>query len=539
MKLNIIYSEEEIDVAFMIQCDFINVLYDLNMPILETLNSSKQIIKKEVNEELRTIMCEDTDLIEEEKNYYLDKINGIKKSLDKGLDEFLDWFDKIEIQVEDIASLEKIDKLIKGITLPVVLNLKALPEDYLLENISKIDTNLKQNHEGKITYLINQCLSDSDAHYEDNSYTKEDVILVLSYIKNVIETVKQFNLSPLEQVMYVYDLVKNRSFIERAKGEDYIESRDLARILKSDKIVCLGFAVLMKALLDELKIENEIVVLSSINSNSGHARNMIVIKDEKYNLDHILFFDATWDSKNSSNGKDNVNKYDCFGKTKFQFDAVDSKKYKNNQYLPLYPNYKDTEFLKTVPFDLVKSKKVFRKIDWKKILEEDETISIDFEEKVDMLMNDKDPVMAMIMLHGNKDFEVKLYQFYHKILSRNLPSESFLRCLYTVRRIEHYINPQEYPFDRETILNTAYYYEYGYNEEQFFINKVLFNIDKIYEDQLQEIVLVKDIQGKNKINIDIERINFLSGLRTLANNINQQQIDENQTVKDAIKIVKK
>ena len=79
-------------------------------------------------------------------------------------------FEKIEIEIQNIEDIEKINKMISGIEIPIVINISKIPEDYVLENIDEIDENLKKHHKTKITYKISQCLTDNEAHFEDNSY---------------------------------------------------------------------------------------------------------------------------------------------------------------------------------------------------------------------------------------------------------------------------------------------------------------------------------------------------------------------------------
>ena len=72
----------------------------------------------------------------------------------------------------------------------------------------------------------------------------------------------------------------------------------------------MGYANLFSAILTSLNIDNRI----ALNFHGNHARNLVHIKDEKYNIDTVLFFDVTGDSR-KKNDKDYLEKYNFFGLT--------------------------------------------------------------------------------------------------------------------------------------------------------------------------------------------------------------------------------
>lgn len=60
-------------------------------------------------------------------------------------------------------------------------------------------------------------------------------------IKSIVERIKSFNMSPLEQVMYAYDMVRDRKFKESTASEDGREARDLTAVLFGNEIVAKVF----------------------------------------------------------------------------------------------------------------------------------------------------------------------------------------------------------------------------------------------------------------------------------------------------------
>lgn len=68
-----------------------------------------------------------------------------------------------------------------------------------------------------------------------------------SLVCDISKTIKKYNLSPIEQVMYVYDLIKKREYKDDEK--DRKKSRDLDKVILSDTMVCAGYSNLLNAIL--------------------------------------------------------------------------------------------------------------------------------------------------------------------------------------------------------------------------------------------------------------------------------------------------
>ena len=99
-------------------------------------------------------------------------------------------------------------------------------------------------------------------------------------------------LSPLEQVTYIYDLIKSFPYKETNNKE---ESRYIKHIIEGGNIVCVGYTNLICQILSELGFKCYRVKLTNIN-NTGHERIIVKINDEKYNINGLFAFDATFDS---------------------------------------------------------------------------------------------------------------------------------------------------------------------------------------------------------------------------------------------------
>lgn len=134
-------------------------------------------------------------------------------------------------------------------------------------------------------------------------------------------------LSPFEKFMLAYEYVTDYSYKD---SNDEGESRHWVPVIDGDKIVCVGYASLLKALCDRIFSSDEVFVmeqsshvyLDRINSEA-HANNLVFIKDNKYGIDGWFYCDACWDSIKKGN-EDKAQAYCCI-----PFGDVAHRKKKN------------------------------------------------------------------------------------------------------------------------------------------------------------------------------------------------------------------
>lgn len=148
-------------------------------------------------------------------------------------------------------------------------------------------------------------------HYQDYGSTIDintlyDTSCQINYIT---KRIKKYNLSPLERVMLVYDIVKNNYYHKEDQRESYLISRTLDNVLNSGYIVCVGYVAIINAMLKNLDIN--VISMICETKRDRHCRSMIYLKDAKYNIDGIYVLDPTWDSKRH-NGHENIDKYNYF-----------------------------------------------------------------------------------------------------------------------------------------------------------------------------------------------------------------------------------
>ena len=142
------------------------------------------------------------------------------------------------------------------------------------------------------------------------------------YIEQLIEKINSYNFSPLEKIMYVYDIVREKKYKKEKDSKQAYLSNDIGYVTTTDYIVCFGYANIFSFILNKLNINNSIYYLPSLKDKPGHKRNLIYINDEKYDINCNLFFDPTYDSKKERD-KHWLYKYKYFGKNITDFIIQD------------------------------------------------------------------------------------------------------------------------------------------------------------------------------------------------------------------------
>ena len=150
---------------------------------------------------------------------------------------------------------------------------------------------LKQmNETSKCTVRYKSGTSSSDASYDEFLNMRATI----DYYKELIEA---SDLSPVEKVAYVYDILKTMRYQE--SHQDKQRSRNIHSIVTDGSIVCVGYAVFAEQLLKELGVtcmKVGVTCLSDQVDDVGHARNFVRVDDDKYNIHGLYAMDITWDS---------------------------------------------------------------------------------------------------------------------------------------------------------------------------------------------------------------------------------------------------
>lgn len=137
-----------------------------------------------------------------------------------------------------------------------------------------------------------------EINYGDlHNCTVEEFLAMRETLDFFNDLVQANNLSPTEILMYAYDIMKTFRYKENKEDKD--KSRYLHNIVMTDYIVCVGYAKFMEQILKENNIKAiEVGVTCDLGNGEygGHARNLVYLDDDKYDIHGIYAIDATWDS---------------------------------------------------------------------------------------------------------------------------------------------------------------------------------------------------------------------------------------------------
>lgn len=283
--------------------DYINITTNvINKNILERLYSSintkdiKNIYIKTIEDQFKIIINNDEKIIE--------RITITSENLEYA-NSFYNYFKSHEYQVNE-----------------VIINLsdRKYDKDYNVLKELSTKTNLKFSYSDSV----------SDATYDE-------FMPLLESVKWYRSLINENNLSPTEKVMYAYDILKTFKY---KKSEKSYDSRDPHKIMLTGNIVCVGYASLFDEIINGLddNISSILVGVDAYEKEDGnyysHARNLIRIDDDKYNIHGIFVLDPTWDSVKTNTSV-----------LKEGYNALDLYRY----FLIPYEDYEKTFGLDTMP----------------------------------------------------------------------------------------------------------------------------------------------------------------------------------------------
>lgn len=177
------------------------------------------------------------------------------------------------------------------------------------DNIKDIVNNINNNPNYNMYYILldNKSYDDLELLYtlpqdkvfisydEKYLYCSIDEFIgmrsTIDYYKNLVE---ENDLSPLEKIAYIYDLIKSMKYEE---SDTKLISRELHSIVSDGKIVCVGYAKFISQILSEFGMESYyLTVCKRNNPEEKHLRLAIKVQDEKYGINDIFAFDPTFDN---------------------------------------------------------------------------------------------------------------------------------------------------------------------------------------------------------------------------------------------------
>ncbi len=366
-----------------------------------------------------------------------DEIVGqsIKNEIIPNISNLISNADSITIESDDY---EKIKKYIKRFNIPeckkiIITNDNLYNPDLMLSEINRI-------HD---VFMTNKnILLEIDGN--NSPETISNCVKSMQIIDDFVCEVKSLNLSPMEQLMYVYDWVRDRVYKKEDKNESASISRDLSSALLSGKIVCLGYANIFNIIAKKLGFSAKVFNLRDKNDEKhGHSRNIVYVKDDKYDINGVYLFDTTWDSKKGDNSF--LNRYLCFAKTFEEFKDMDEKM---NLVSIDYPLLDDSMFMDIIKryessgvlnMDLNHVRMVnnlSKLVDGKRNLINDLAI----------MAKEQDITLPFNVYMDEEYILDKLYE-YMDLISTPICAEKFLDILYSVRQVQYYKDPNKFSFD--------------------------------------------------------------------------------------------
>lgn len=198
---------------------------------------------------------------------------------------YIDELEMLNINLEEINTIEKVIETIKKIenkTNKKIKFINCITKNKTIPQIEK----LKQLEDGRIIKIW----------YEDGitDCTIDEFIIMRKNLDKIITDIKTKKLTNFETIIYVYDIAKKFKY-KKSEDNYSMEGRQLHKIFNTDKIICSGYTRIISQVLNELGIKTGIYKLIT-KDNQLHARNIVYIKDEKYDINCIYSMEPTWES---------------------------------------------------------------------------------------------------------------------------------------------------------------------------------------------------------------------------------------------------
>lgn len=363
----------------------------------------------------RTALSLDKEFEDEPDTFY--KLKDILMGLN------YEKFKKLFKRVKPIAKYYNLDQDLSNIDIPIIIDLSGLSFTEKIDILTTPSISNKYN------------LFFTDEYTTGEYITQVEMIDMYQNILEDYETIQNNNYSITEALFYIYNKYKNRIYKEEKSNEKSALSRSLNQIMKSDNIVCVGYANYLNAIASILNIPVfPLEWLDRFNPNSGHRENIAVINDPKYDIKGVFTIDITWDSKKDENDTEYQNNI-----RHFLVPPLQNSFEKNHKGLVLPTDniyysiiYRYRRYLK------IKEAGVNNAILW-----ENKRIVIDAINKLYSLLN-------LPEIKGDCDFDIEIKKI-KKIGKKTIPEE-------TLKNIINNVTPRSEE-DLDNMLNSSYHHD--------------------------------------------------------------------------------
>ena len=331
-----------------------------------------------------------------------------------------------------------------------------------------------------------------------------DCYKTMNAVKQQADDIKKLGLSPMETIMYVYDQVRNRVYTLENENESHFKSRDLSEVMFGDKIVCAGYANVFHALLHYIGIENLVVhLMEKDNPQSGHARNVIYVKDDKYDIHGVYYFDPTWDSKRKNETNEYLYRYTYFAKTRKFMD--DDKNYDFEDFFcPMYSVDMDKKIKKIIEDGKYDRLKRYTK-------------SLNYMSGLvthSSLINRMyvHPMSPMYGQFDTEEFLTKFVEIFSKF-NKQISAEIMLKIFNNVRKIEYYQNPELYQYSLEDMYKTFISSKWKFEDKH--LDAIAKFLQSFFEKEVRidEVDNFKNYGHESELFKEIEQVRLTKVLR--------------------------
>lgn len=346
----------------------------------------------------------------------------------------------------------------------------------------------------------------------------------MDYVENIVKHIKSLCFSPLEQVMYVYDLVRKRVYNLEPSGKPPYVSREFTYVVNGEYIVCSGYTRLFNVILSKLGINTLDYTIKRKDCFISHMRSALFLNDKKYNIKGVYFFDPTWDSRKADDNDNNYLKsYKYFALTKKEMETISNDKYEDiilgkfdknfvrnlvdavQNYGPQMINYDTKNTVNTL------SRLIFKR-----------SLIPSFN-----YLNEKEikywpEVFRQQIVFDFNNFKRDLYKMY-KYLNSPLDGKTLFDIFLRVKKQEFYEDPTKHNVELSSLASTAANSQWHIDKQNLtnsdkkriliatiFGETYQLSKESIYKSALKQL-------DENDINLDIQRINLTRTLRNAYN----------------------
>lgn len=177
-------------------------------------------------------------------------------------------------------------------------------------------------------------MMNGDTSQFNGLWTFEQVVKANEEIDKLVKSIKDANLSPYEAMTFIHKYITDNYYYNNT---DNIESsRTITGAILYKEIVCVGYASMVKAIVDKLDMPNlKCDYLScrltkkDLSGLGAHMQNLVAIKDDKYGIDGVYVEDACFDSAKTI---DDSGSKIALGFGNFLFSVNDVENYKDYNY---------------------------------------------------------------------------------------------------------------------------------------------------------------------------------------------------------------